>query len=118
MDFVAANKHVINNYTNFSGRAPRSEYWFAILGYMIVLILANIIDAVTGFPIFSWLLMLALFLPILAAAMRRLHDNDKSAWWILLGLVPVVGSIGLLVLLCLPGTVGTNRFGPDPLARL
>jgi len=67
---------------------------------------------------FSDLIIFGFVLPMLAVAVRRLHDNDKSAWWVLLSLVPVLGSIALIVLLCLPGTQGTNRFGPDPLARL
>jgi hypothetical protein len=116
MNFVAANKHALNNYINFSARASRSEYWFAALGYLIVIILAQTIELLTEFR-FSILVILALILPMLAVAARRLHDNDKSAWWIMLSLVPVVGSIALIVLLCLPGTRGSNRFGPDPLAR-
>jgi len=117
MDFVTANKHVLSNYVNFSGRASRSEYWYAFLGFMITLIIANILDDMTGFPVFSLLLTLALFIPLLALSVRRLHDIEKSAWWILLSLVPVVGSIILLVFFCLPGTMEANRFGPDPLAR-
>ena len=57
---------------------------------------------------------MAIFIPNLAVAVRRLHDQDKSGWWILIGFVPLIGGIWLLVLYCLDGTPGPNRFGPDP----
>jgi len=58
---------------------------------------------------------LATFLPSLAVGIRRLHDRDQTGWWILLGLIPVIGWIILIVWFCMRGTVGPNRFGPDPL---
>jgi uncharacterized membrane protein YhaH (DUF805 family) len=58
---------------------------------------------------------LATFLPSLAVGIRRLHDRDQTGWWILLGLIAVIGWIILIVWFCMRGTVGPNRFGPDPL---
>ena len=60
---------------------------------------------------------LYLFIPALAVTFRRLHDTDRSAWWILVGLIPFLGALALLVFYCLDGTPGANRFGPDPKGR-
>jgi uncharacterized membrane protein YhaH (DUF805 family) len=59
---------------------------------------------------------LALLLPNLAVAVRRLHDTDRSGWWLLIALLPLIGLIVLIVFFCIRGTPGPNRFGPDPLA--
>jgi uncharacterized membrane protein YhaH (DUF805 family) len=59
--------------------------------------------------------MLALLVPSIAVGVRRFHDQDKSGWFLLLALIPVVGGLIVLVFMCLPGTSGPNRFGPDPL---
>jgi uncharacterized membrane protein YhaH (DUF805 family) len=64
----------------------------------------------------SSLVSLALFLPGLAVSVRRLHDTDRSGWWVLLFLIPLIGAIVLLIWYCSRGTPGGNRFGPDPLA--
>jgi uncharacterized membrane protein YhaH (DUF805 family) len=61
---------------------------------------------------------LAVFLPSLALAVRRLHDLDRTGWWLLLALIPLIGEIILLIWFCTRGTVGPNRFGPDRLALL
>jgi uncharacterized membrane protein YhaH (DUF805 family) len=126
-------------YATFSGRASRSEYWwfqlFIFLVYMVIVaILFATMDmdqvgqgdfggispiVIILFGIFA----LGVFLPSIAAVVRRLHDRDMSGWWylgaILAGFIPFVGivaSIALLVILILKGTDGPNRFGPDPLA--
>jgi uncharacterized membrane protein YhaH (DUF805 family) len=113
-------------YADFNGRASRSEYWwFALFQFLSELVLAlvplTIVDYATGeingFSAVIFLLAaLALIVPAIAAAVRRLHDTDKSGWWYLVTFVPYVGGIILLVLLALQGTSGTNRFGEDPLA--
>jgi uncharacterized membrane protein YhaH (DUF805 family) len=64
--------------------------------------------------LFSGLSSLGLLLPNLAVTARRLHDIDRSAWWILIMLVPIVGAIILFMFMCLRGTFGLNRFGPEP----
>ncbi len=69
----------------------------------------------TGGPITA-LVGLGLFLPGLAVTVRRLHDTDRRGWWILLGLIPIIGIIVLIVFYCTAGTPGPNRFGPDPKA--
>src|SRR5260221_12206236 len=116
--FASAIVICLNQYVKFSGRAPRSEYWYFVLFTVIVSIVANIIDAVifgVAQGVFSVIASLALFLPGLAVWVRRLHDTDRSGWWWLLALVPIIGWIIVLVWNCTRGTQGPNRYGPDPL---
>ncbi len=115
MGFGQAISSGFSNYVGFSGRASRSEYWYWILFYFIGAIVAEIIDAVLGITAIYPLFSLAVLLPGIAVAVRRLHDLDRSGWWILLGLIPLVGAIILIIWYCMKGTTGPNRFGPDPL---
>jgi uncharacterized membrane protein YhaH (DUF805 family) len=115
MGFGEAIASGFSNYVGFTGRAQRSAYWFWALFEVLVLVAALVIDAVIGVSILYPLGALALFLPSLAVGVRRLHDLDKSGWWLLIGLIPLVGGIILLVWFCSRGTVGGNRFGSDPL---
>jgi len=111
---------VWRKYAVFTGRARRQEYWMFFLINLGILIALGIVDAAVGtrtragFGVLTGIYDLAIFIPSLAVAVRRLHDTDKSGWWVLIGLVPAVGWIILLVLLALDGTHGPNRFGPDP----
>lgn len=111
---------VLKNYVGFSGRARRKEYWMFTLFNLIVSIVLMLIDGMMGslneggFGLLSGLYSLAVLLPSLAVSFRRLHDIDKSAWWLLIALVPFVGAIVLLVFMVMEGTRGENRFGPDP----
>lgn len=113
-------------YATFSGRASRSEYWFfGLFSFLVWIAIACM--ALFFFPVLENLLVLlglavlALLLPNLAVSVRRLHDLNKSGWWLLLYLlhsVPYLGiliQIGFCVLYCLRGTVGPNKYGPDPL---
>ena len=125
MDFMTAVKKVLQeNYLNFEGRARRSEFWwfqlFVIVGYIVVGVLFGVLGAVlgdTGATIGSLLYAvfgLGVLLPALAVSVRRLHDIDKSGWWLLIDLVPLVGPILLIVWFCSAGTAGQNKFGSDP----
>ncbi len=111
---------VTKHYFNFSGRARRKEYWLFILAYIIVLIVAGVIDTISGFgggavgPIYI-IAVLALIIPSLAVSARRLHDTNRSGWWLLLYLLPGIGSIILFIFFCLKGTDGENRFGANPI---
>lgn len=118
MGFVDAIKAGFSNYVNFSDRACRSEYWYWVLFIVIAEIVANIIDALIGLGIVSTIFGLGTILPSLAVAVRRLHDLDRSGWWILLSLIPLVGAIILIIWYCSKGTEGPNRFGADRLAGL
>jgi len=120
MGFGEAIQSGFRNYVGFSGRAARSEYWYWVLFAVLLAIVGRIIDYAVGFHagagIFSAIVGLAVILPDLAVGVRRLHDRDKSGWFLLLCLIPLIGSIILLVWFCQRGTSGANRFGPDPLA--
>ena len=102
--FVDAIKICLSKYADFNGRASRPEYWWFVLFSFIVSILTMFL------PFVSLIAALALFLPSLAAAVRRLHDIDKSGWWLLLVLVPLAGLV-IIYFLCQRGTEGQNRFG-------
>lgn len=111
---------VLKNYAGFSGRARRQEYWMFTLFNIIFAIVAMVLDNVLGFagaagygPLYG-LYALATLLPGLAAAVRRLHDVGKSGWFILIALIPLIGSIWLLVLLCTDSKPGPNEYGPNP----
>ena len=120
MNFVQAVKSVFSHYVTFSGRACRSEYWFwvlfAIIGALVTLMLdAAIFGFHGGVSPLNGIFNLATFLPGLAVAARRLHDIDRTAWWLLI-LLTGIGAILLVIWYCFKGTPGPNRFGPDPLA--
>ncbi len=114
MDFAQAIRSGFKNYVGFDGRACRSEYWYWTLFTIVVSLAAAVLDSVIGLGFFSGVVSLGLFLPSLAVAFRRIHDIDRTAWWILLSFT-VIGGLVLLVWFCLRGTTGQNRFGPDPL---
>ena len=108
-----------NNYAGFSGRAPRSEYWFFILFNILVFAAIGAVSMLLGGETLMFIILvigcLAVLIPSLAVAVRRLHDTNASGWWYLLAFIPYIGGFIMLVWFCLPGTKGENRFGPDPL---
>jgi uncharacterized membrane protein YhaH (DUF805 family) len=113
---------VTQKYANFSERARRKEYFLFVLVYVILNVVFVVIDVGTGtfneaisMGALTGIFVLAMIVPGLAVSVRRLHDTNRSGWWLLIGFIPLVGSIWLLVLVCLRGTSGENRFGPDPL---
>jgi len=111
----------LRKYAQFQGRAHRAEYWQFILFYAVVyLVLMAVVGAAgqgaarapaTGLV---GLFALAMFVPHLAVGVRRLHDTERSGWWLLIGLVPLLGAIVLLIFFVIEGTKGQNKFGPDP----
>jgi len=115
MNFQQAIVSGFQNYVNFSGRAARSEFWYWALFVLLVNIAANIIDAGIGTGVIGALASLALFLPGLAVSVRRLHDLDRTGWWLLIALTGI-GIILLIVWYCMKGTTGSNQYGSDPLA--
>ena len=114
MGFVDSVKSGFTRYVDFRGRSSRSEYWWFLLFYIIVIIALSILD-ISGAGVLVAVGYLALLLPTIAVQVRRLHDIDRSGWWILLSFVPIVGAIVLLVWFCTKGSYGSNRFGQDPL---
>lgn len=108
-------------YATFEGRARRSEYWYFVLFYVLAVIVLSIVDIVvgtyheeSGFGLFSGLFMLATIVPSLAVTARRLHDTDRSGWWQLLYLIPLLGALVMVLFMVLDSQPGANRFGPNP----
>ena len=112
----------LKRYADFSGRTRRKEYWMFLLGVVIVAIVLGIIEGIVGlsgmvggvYGPLTLIFALAIIIPGIAVQVRRFHDQDKSGWFVLLSLIPFVGGIIVLVFMCLEGTKGPNRFGPDP----
>jgi uncharacterized membrane protein YhaH (DUF805 family) len=108
------------NYVTFTGRSRRKAYWMFVLFNIIAAVLAGVIDNVLGLagkdgygPI-SGLYSLAVFIPGLALAIRRLHDTGRTGWWMLLGLIPLFGWIILLIFFVTNSQPGSNQYGPNP----
>ena len=108
VSFIEAVKLAFSHYADFKGRSRRSEYWWFTLFNMIVSgLIGSILPSLAG----VW--SLVVLIPGLALCFRRLHDTGKSGWWILINLVPLVGSIILLVFMCQDSTAD-NQWGPNP----
>jgi uncharacterized membrane protein YhaH (DUF805 family) len=118
----------LRKYADFNGRARRAEYWlFALLMILISIpfsIIAEIVEATgemdpatAGLFLVFGLAMVGLLIPSLAVTVRRLHDSNRSGWWALIGLIPLIGGLVLFVFAILDGTPGPNRFGADPKGR-
>jgi uncharacterized membrane protein YhaH (DUF805 family) len=117
MTFSEAVKSGFDHYTTFTGRASRPAYWWWFLFSILVGIGANIIDAIIGSSgVISGLAALALLLPGLSVSVRRFHDINRSGWWILIFIVPIVGFILWLVWFTREGDPGENQYGPPPVA--
>ena len=120
MNFQQAVQSVFSNYANFHGCACHSEFWWFQLFLLLGGIVAALLDLFAntnllgGSPL-ATLFWLATIIPDLAVTVRRLHDTDSSGWWILLGLIPLIGMVVLIVWWCQKGSRGYNRFGADPL---
>jgi uncharacterized membrane protein YhaH (DUF805 family) len=116
---------VLRQYADFTGRARRKEYWmFTLVSFIISVVLA-ILDGMLGlesnvgafnFGLLVDLYGLAVLLPTLAVGARRLHDIGRSGWWLLLGIIPVIGAIVLIVFFATDGQRQPNAYGPDPKA--
>jgi uncharacterized membrane protein YhaH (DUF805 family) len=122
----------LRRYADFNGRSRRKEYWmFALFLFIAYFVLGIVLGSVIGgaavaggeaaagiFGGITGLLLiigvLAIIVPSIAVQVRRFHDQDKSGWFVLLGLIPLVGGIIVLVFMCLEGTRGPNQYGPDP----
>lgn len=107
--------NVLENYGNFEGRARRKEYWmFALINAITILVLGLLGQASKVIEVILFIYDLALIIPNLAVTARRLHDTGRSGWWQLISMIPLVGSIILIVFLCQDSGNGPNRFGPSP----
>jgi uncharacterized membrane protein YhaH (DUF805 family) len=116
---------VLKRYGVFIGRARRAEFWWFFLFNLLITAALASVDQLTGtlnpeggYGLLSGIYSLAVLLPTLAVAVRRLHDIGRSGWWLLIGLIPVIGTIILLALFILDGMPGDNRFGPSPKGKV
>lgn len=125
---------VLKQYVDFQGRARRTEYWMFTLFNVLASVVLLFVDSLLGtgsltgpsgatgvgfgasLGVLSGIYTLAVLLPSLAVGVRRLHDTDRSGWWLLIGLVPFVGGLVLLVFFVLEGNRGPNEHGQDPKA--
>lgn len=105
--------HVLKNYATFDGRATRSEYWYFVLFNTIISIALSIIDEIATGGILGIIYCLAVLIPFIAVATRRLHDINKSGWWQLIVLIPLIGVIVLLVFFC-TDSKENNLYGLNP----
>jgi uncharacterized membrane protein YhaH (DUF805 family) len=116
MSFTDAIRSVFSQYVGFTGRARRSEFWYWTLFQIIVGIVASILDRAVfdrNNAAFSVIVGLGLLLPSLAVAVRRLHDSGRTGWWLLIGLIPVIGTI-ILIVFYVQDSQGDNKYGPSP----
>ncbi|TFI56861.1 DUF805 domain-containing protein [Sphingomonas parva] len=107
----------LKRYAEFSGRSRRKEYWMFFLLMLAANFAVGILGTILGDLIemvLSLLLLVAFLIPGIAVGIRRLHDTGRSGWWLLISLIPIVGSIILIVFLASDGTRGPNEYGPDP----
>ena len=109
VSFVEAVKLFFTRYTDFNGRSRRSEYWWASLATTII---SSVLSSVI--PNFAWIWTLVILVPSVAICLRRLHDIGKSGWYCLIALIPLVGSIILLIWLATDSQPGPNAYGENP----
>ena len=112
---------VLKKYAVFEGRAGRKEYWFFILFNILISMALGYVDWLTGninpetgLGILSGIYALGVMIPGMAVSVRRLHDTDRSGWWLLITFVPVIGAIVFLYFMVLDSNPETNEYGPFP----
>ncbi len=112
---------VLNKYAVFNGRARRKEYWFFVLFNVLISLLLSIADGLTGtlnpltgVGVLGGVYMIAIMIPSIAVAVRRLHDTGRSGWWLLISLIPIVGGLVLLYFLVLDSDPESNEYGECP----
>lgn len=112
---------IIKKYAKFEGRANRPQYWYFVLTQFLAFFILELLCVIPFVNIIAFLALLVLGLglivPGIAVSVRRLHDTNRSGWWLLLCFVPFVGSIVILVFMCLEGTKGANKYGDEPVVE-
>ena len=111
MNFIESLQICYKKFFDFSGRASKSEYWWFQLYNTILYILTFVFQ--NDLALLFSILVIANLIPVFAAGVRRVHDSNKSGWWILISFVPIIG-LYIIVLLITDGSKGKNRFGPKP----
>lgn len=112
---VEAYKRFLRNYTNFSGRSTRSDYWYVVLANLLIGFVIGFIGGLLGIAEITSTIIaiysLAVLIPGIAVFIRRMHDINKSGWWWFISLVPLVGAIILLVFMCTDSVNENNKYG-------
>lgn len=118
MNFQQSVEKCMRNYVTFGGRAARPEFWWFVLFLVLGNILLGIVDRILfgDATVLSGLFGLATLLPAIAVSVRRLHDIGKSGWWVLLHLIPLIGTLVMLYFYVQPTETGDNEYGPAPVA--
>jgi uncharacterized membrane protein YhaH (DUF805 family) len=115
--FIGAIKDALARFVDFKTRSTRSQFWWWVLGYLLISIVAGFIDGAIGMsgsdPV-GLLVSVVLLLPSIAVSIRRLHDIGRTGWWLLLMLLPIIGSIVLLVFYCTKTQPAANQWGSPP----
>ncbi|WP_434362169.1 DUF805 domain-containing protein [Parasalinivibrio latis] len=105
---------VLKNYAVLKGRARRKEYFMFLLINILAIIVLSVLDAVLGTYLLAIIYCLATLIPSFAVTVRRLHDTGRSGWWILICVIPFIGSIVYFIFTVLDSQKGSNKFGPNP----
>ena len=115
---------VLKKYAVFEGRSALKEYWYFSLFSFIIIIILSVIDIATGtfnvnagLGLLGGIYTLAVLIPSVAVAVRRLHDTDRSGWWVLINGIPLIGVIVFIVFTAQAGTPGDNQYGSNPKGR-
>ena len=127
MTFIKSIKTCFKKYLTIKGRAPRSEYWwfqaaFVPLSIFVVIVsedenIEKLSDLILSFYLLCFVVVLASIIPLITVTVRRFHDTNKSGWYFLLGLIPLVGSLIVTVMMIPEGTKGKNKYGPNPISK-
>ena len=111
----------LKKYAVFSGRSRRKEYWYFYLFYILFIFVLSFIDVMIGtydavaeIGLIGGVFVLFMLIPLLAASVRRLHDTDRSGWWLLIALIPLIGAIVILVFTLQDSKPGENQYGSNP----
>lgn len=107
---------VLKKYVEFSGRARRKELWMFVLFNAIISVVLSLADRALGIALLGTLYSLAVLLPSVAVAIRRLHDTGRTGWWLLIGFIPIIGWIVLIIFYAQDSQPGPNQYGPNPKA--
>ncbi|MFC1503191.1 DUF805 domain-containing protein [Pseudomonadota bacterium] len=113
--------HVLKNYAVFRGRARRQEYWYFFLFNILISIAFSFVDTLLATPgteqgagVLGTIYSLAVLIPSIAVGVRRLHDTGRTGWWMLIGLIPLIGALVLIYFFVLDSQPGSNEYGVNP----
>ena len=103
-----------NKYAQFDGRARREEFWMFVLIYILIYFALLFIGYMLHATFIAGIFSLAVLIPNIAVAARRLHDINRSGWWQLVGLIPIIGWIIVIIWYATDSDAGSNQYGENP----